>query len=189
MYSHDHPLPHRPRRVLVAGVSGAGKTTLAGRIAGITGGPHLEIDAIFHGPDWTPRPDFLDDVRCFVSGDDWTTEWQYDAARPLLAERADLLVWLDFPFVRVTLPRVVKRTVRRRWRREELWNGNREEPLRTFFTDPDHIVRWAVRTRRKYTELMPRFVNEYPHVVVVRLRSQREVDQWLRHSLLPAVTG
>jgi adenylate kinase family enzyme len=189
MLSHDSPLPHRPRRVLVAGVSGSGKTTLASRIAGITGGPHLEIDAIFHGPDWTPRPEFLDDVRSFVSADSWTTEWQYNAARPLLAERADLLVWLDFPFARVTLPRVVKRTIRRRWRREELWNGNREAPLRTFFTDPEHIVRWAIRTRRKYTALMPHIAKEYPHIVVVRLRSQREVDDWLRHSLLPAVTG
>jgi adenylate kinase family enzyme len=189
MLFHDSPLPHRPRRVLVAGVSGAGKTTLASRIAGITGGPHLEIDAIFHGPDWTPRPEFLDDVRRFVTGDDWTTEWQYKAARPLLAERADLLVWLDFPFVRVTLPRVLRRTVRRRLRREELWNGNREAPLRTFFTDPDHIVRWAIRTRRKYAGLMPQFASEYPQIAVVRLRSQREVEHWLRHSLVPAVTG
>lgn len=189
MHSHTDPLPRRPKRVLVAGVSGAGKTTLAARIAAITGGPHLEIDAIFHGPDWTPRPEFLTDVRSFLSADTWTTEWQYDAARHLLAERADLLVWLDFPFARVTLPRVLRRTVRRRVRREELWNGNREAPLRTFFTDRDHIVRWAIRTRRKYTELMPQFVSEYPHVAVVRLRSQREVEEWLRGSLVPAVTG
>ena len=189
MRSYDQPLPRRPKRVLVAGVSGAGKTTLAGRIAKITGGPHLEIDAIFHGPGWTPRPEFLADLRSFISADAWTTEWQYDAARPLLAERADLLVWIDFPFVRVTLPRVVNRTIRRRLRRLELWNGNLEAPLRTFFTDRDHIVRWAIRTRRRYTELMPQFVNEYPHVAVVRLRSQREVEEWLRRSLLPAVTG
>ena len=120
MHSHDQPLPRRPKRVLVAGVSGAGKTTLARRIAEITGGPHLEIDAIFHGPGWTPRPEFLADLCSFISADAWTTEWQYDAARPLLAERADLLVWLDFPFLRVTLPRVLKRTVHRRLRREEL---------------------------------------------------------------------
>ena len=81
-----------------------------------------------------------------------------------------------FPFLRVTLPRVLRRTVRRRWRREELWNGNIEAPLLSFFTDSDHIVRWAIRTRRKYSGVMPQFVTEYPHVVVVRLRSQREVD-------------
>jgi len=189
MHSHDEPLPHRPRRVLVAGVSGAGKTTLAARIAAITGGKHTEIDALFHGPDWTPRGEFIADVHRLVGTDSWTTEWMYDAVRPLLADKADLLVWLDLPFLRVTLPRVLRRTVRRRWRREELWNGNIEAPLLSFFTDRDHIVRWAIRTRRKYSGVMPQFVAEYPHVVVVRLRSQREVEQWLGGSLMPAVTG
>jgi adenylate kinase family enzyme len=188
MLSHRDRLVHRPRRVLVAGVSGAGKTTLAARIAAITGAEHTEIDALFHGPNWTPRAEFVADVHRLVSADSWTTEWQYDAARPLLAERADLLVWLDLPFLRVTLPRVVRRTVRRRWHREELWNGNMEAPLLTFFTDRDHIIRWAIRTRRKYSWLMPQFVNEYPGVVVVRLRSQQEVDAWLGASLLPAVS-
>jgi len=36
---------------------------------------------------------------------------------------------------------------------------------------------------------MPHFVNEYPHIVVVRLRSQRELEEWFRRSLVPAVTG
>lgn len=149
----------------------------------------MEIDALFHGPDWTQRPEFLADVRAFITADAWTTEWQYGSARPLLAGCADLLVWLDFPFVRMTLPRVLRRTVRRRLRREELWNGNREAPLSTFFTDRDHIVRWAVRTRRKYSLLMPQLADEYPHLVVVRLRSQREVDEWLRQALVPSVNG
>lgn len=97
MHSHSDPLPHPPKRVLVAGVSGVGKATLAGRIAAVTGGSHTEIDALFHGPAWTPRPEFLADVRSLVLADSWTTEWQYDAARPLLAESADMLVWLDLP--------------------------------------------------------------------------------------------
>ena len=92
MLSHDGTLSHRPRRILVAGVSGTGKTTLAARIAGITGGLPTEIDSLFHGPNWVPRPEFLDDVRALIATDSWTTEWQYGSARPLLAERADLLV-------------------------------------------------------------------------------------------------
>ena len=57
---------------------------------------------------------FLDDVADLVAGNEWVTEWQYTAARPALAERADLVVWLDLSFLRMTLPRVVSRTVRRR---------------------------------------------------------------------------
>lgn len=66
MRFHNDPLPHPPKRVIVAGVSGVGKTTLSRRIAVITGGPHTEIDAIFHGPGWTPRPEFLADVRSLI---------------------------------------------------------------------------------------------------------------------------
>lgn len=179
MLTHRDPLPRQPQKVLVAGVSGAGKTTLAKRIAEVVDSTHVEIDALFHGPEWVPRPEFLDDVHRFVATDTWVTEWQYDSVRPLLAANADLLVWLDLPFVRVTLPRVLRRTVRRRHRREQLWNDNIEPPLRTFFTDPEHIVRWAIRTRHKYRTTIPPLEAENPNLTVVRLRTQREVDAWL----------
>ena len=187
MLSFDGALPHRPRRVIVAGVSGTGKTTLAARIAVITGGPHTEIDGLFHGPNWVPQPEFADDVRAFIAADAWTTEWQYSSAREVLAERADLLVWLDLPFLRVTLPRVIRRTVRRRVRREELWNGNVEPPFHTLLTDREHIVRWAISTRRKYTERVPVLEHQHPQLVVVRLRSQREVESWVTGALAHAV--
>ncbi|HEX2291150.1 MAG TPA: hypothetical protein VHH53_13365 [Pseudonocardiaceae bacterium] len=43
-------LPVGPRRVLVAGTAGAGKTTVARRGAALLDIPHIEIDALFHGP-------------------------------------------------------------------------------------------------------------------------------------------
>lgn len=180
MLGAQDPLPGRPRRILVAGVSGVGKTTFAGRLGDLLGVPHTEIDALFHGTGWEPRAEFLADVRGLVAGDAWITEWQYSDARPLLAERAELLVWLDLPFLRVTLPRVIRRTLRRRLRREELWNGNVEPPLRTFFTDPEHIVRWAWSTRRKYAERIPLLPARYDDLHIVRLGSVREAEQWLR---------
>lgn len=179
MLGYDDRLPRRPRRVIVAGVSGSGKTTLAAHISAILDAPHTEIDALYHGPDWTPREQFVDDVRALAQGEAWTTEWQYSSVRPILAERADLLVWLDVPFSSVTLPRVVRRTVRRRLRREVIWNGNIEPPLRTFFTSREHIVRWAFSTRNKYAALIPDLQQRHPALPVVRLRTPREVEAWL----------
>jgi adenylate kinase family enzyme len=186
MLAYDDPLPSRPRRVIVAGVSGSGKTTLAARIAAIVDAPHTEIDGLYHGEEWMPRPQFLDDVRALVSQDAWTTEWQYSDARPILAERADLLVWLDVPFLRLTLPRVTARTLRRRLTRQELCNGNIEPPLHTFFTDREHIVRWAISTRNKYRDRMPRLQAQHPDLVIVRLRSPHEVERWLTGPLAHA---
>jgi adenylate kinase family enzyme len=167
-----------PQRVVVAGVSGSGKSTLAARIGEVLDLPHTEIDGLYHGPGWEPRPSFEADVDALIAGERWVTEWQYDYARPLLVQHADLFVWLDLPYPLV-LSRVVRRTVRRRLRREELWNGNQEGPLRTFFTDPEHIVRWSFRTRHLYRERVPAVAAERPDLPIVRLRSRRQVDRWL----------
>ena len=81
---------------------------------------------------------------------------------------------------------MVRRTVRRRLGREALWNGNVEPPLRTFFTDREHIVRWSIATRNKYRTRIPGLGAAYPHLVIVRLRSPREVDAWLSGPLAHA---
>ena len=67
-------LPVRPRRVLVAGTSGAGKTTVARRVAALLHIPHIEIDAPYHGPGWTPRDTFESEVHSFSAGSRWVTE-------------------------------------------------------------------------------------------------------------------
>lgn len=141
-------VPARPRRVLVAGTSGSGKTTMARSISTVLGMPHVEIDVFFHGPGWTPRSDFQSDVQRFSAGPAWVTEWQYGSVRAHLAERADLLVWLDLP-KRVVMRQVVVRTITRRVRHPRLWNGNVELTLWTILTDCEHIVRWAWTTDAK----------------------------------------
>lgn len=169
----------RPQRVLVAGVSGAGKTTVAGRVAAILGIGHTEIEALYHGENWERREEFDDDVRALADSPAWVTEWTYPEARPVLAARADLLVWLDLPFATVTLPRLVRRTIQRWSTREELWNGNVEPPLSTILTDPDHVVRNAWATRNAHGALIAEALAANPDLTAVRLRTTGEVVQWL----------
>jgi len=171
-------LPRRPQRVLVAGTSGAGKTSLAAQLGEALALPHVEIDALFHGPGWTPRHSFTCEVDTFSAQRAWVTEWQYDSVRALLAERADLLVWLDLPRARV-MRQVIARTVGRRLRRQTLWNGNVEPPLRTIFTAREHIVRWAWTTHPKSAQRVAALAEQRPELMIVRLRSWREVQGWL----------
>jgi adenylate kinase family enzyme len=178
MHGAAEPLDWTPRRVLVAGVSGVGKTTLARRVSGIIGAPHTEIDALFHGPNWEPRESFLRDVDAFTTEATWVTEWQYTSARALLASRADTLVWLDLP-ARVALWRLIRRTVRRRRHRTVLWNGNVEPGLYRLFYDRDHIIWWGLRTQWKLKRRVPRLEQEQPQLRIVRLSSQRDVEVWL----------
>jgi adenylate kinase family enzyme len=180
------PLPNRPRRVLVAGTSGSGKTTLATQVAAVLQVPYVELDALFHGPRWVPRPEFEADVHRFSAGPGWVTEWMYAPVRAHLAGRADLLVWLDLPRSRV-MRQVVRRTVWRRVRRQRLWNGNVEPPLRTVLTDPEHIVRWAWQTHPTTAERVRSLMVERPGLAVVRLRSRAEITGWLRGPLPDSV--
>ncbi len=173
---------------MVAGTSGSGKTALARRVARVLDVPHTEIDALYHGQGWIPRPTFETDVRRFSAEPHWVTEWQYDAVRGLLVERADLMVWLDFP--RATVMRqVVLRTLRRRLRREALWNDNIEPPLWTFFTDEEHIVRWAWTTHHKTAPRMAAQQALRPELVIVRLRSRAAVERWLQGPLRLVAVG
>ena len=171
-------LPGCPRRILVAGTSGSGKTTLAAGIGELLQIPHVEIDALFHGPGWTARSSFEEDVRRFVAEPAWVTEWQYSQVRALLAARAELLVWLDLSRWRV-MEQVSRRTLRRRLRREVLWNDNVEPPLWTVFTDREHILRWAWSGHPKSGQRVAALLEQRPDLDIVRLEDRAAVRRWL----------
>ena len=67
----------RVKRIVVAGASGAGKTTAARRISERLGLPYTEIDGLFHGPLWEPRASLRADVEAFTAEPTWVIEWQY----------------------------------------------------------------------------------------------------------------
>lgn len=181
----DEDLPAAPSRVLVAGTSGSGKSTLARRIADTLELSYFEIDALYHGPGWTPRPEFIAEVTARIQDPGWVTEWQYQAVRELLADRSDLLVWLDLPR-RVVMGRVVRRTLARSISRTELWNGNREPPLRTILSNEEHIIRWAWRTHGSSLARITDYLARRPELPVVRLRGRAEVERWARGPLARA---
>ena len=138
----------------------------------------MEIDALFHGPGWIPRPTFEDDVRRLVAEPAWVTEWQYSQVRALLAARAELLIWLDLSRWRV-MEQVGRRTLRRKLRREMLWNGNVEPPWWTIFTDREHILRWAWSTHHTSAERVAALLQQRPDLTVVRLTNRRAVQRWV----------
>src|SRR5262249_28729574 len=116
-------------RVAVVGSSGSGKTTMGRAIAARLGLDFVELDSIFHQPGWTELPDdeFRARVRAVVDRDAWVIDGNYGVVRPLVLERATTVVWLDYSRPRV-MQQVIRRSVARGLTRQELWNGNREDP-------------------------------------------------------------
>lgn len=169
-------------RALIAGISGAGKTTLARMLSERYGLAHYELDALHHGPGWVKRPQFESDVKEFSGQDRWVTEDQYHRLLgDLLWDRADTVIWLDLPR-RTVMWRVVRRSVARAVTRRPLWNGNRES-IRDWL-DPDHPIRWAwSQFDRRRKETMERAAR-HPTVTVIRLRTARQARRWLRATAL-----
>jgi len=169
------------QRIHVVGTSGSGKTTMAYRLAQRLRVPHIEMDALFWGPDWTPVPEevFRQRVVEALSGSAWVMDGNYSRVRTSIWERADTVIWLDYSLT-VIMAQLVSRTLRRALKREELWSGNRESLSKSFFSR-DSILLWALQTYRRHREQYPALFAqpEYAHLTVIRLGSPNTSAKWL----------
>ena len=166
-------------RVVVIGTSASGKSTLAKAIAGKTGLEYVELDSLFHGPNWkqTPRDEFVARVRNRMTTERWVIDGNYGNWAGHF-QRAELIIWLDYPF-RIILSRVLRRTLTRLLTREELWNGNREAWAMAF--SRESIVLWVFKTywRRKREFPVVLGSNSLEHVHKLRFRHPKEATQFL----------
>jgi adenylate kinase family enzyme len=169
-------------RIVVVGVTGCGKTVTAAHLARILTIPHIELDALHWQPKWvmTERETFRRQVVQALSGPGWVTDGNYSKARDLIWERATTIVWLDYALP-VILGQLIWRTLKRVITREELWNGNRET-LRGAFFSKDSLFLWALQTYPRFRRTYPQYFvrPENAHLQVIRLRSRRETDGWLK---------
>ncbi|MGE5597021.1 MAG: (d)CMP kinase [Hyphomicrobiales bacterium] len=188
----DRNLAHRPgRRVAVYGPSGSGKSTISREIGRRLGLPVIELDAVYHGPNWQDldRETFRERVRELLAAHPggWVFDGNYSIVRDLILPHADTVVWLRLPFL-VVYPRLAWRTVRRAATGRELWNGNREE-WRMLFSK-DSMLLWGLTAWRRTTRNTGKALRTIPHqATVVQLRSPREVSRWLARLPDPVASG
>ncbi len=165
-------------RIAIVGTSGAGKTSLARRLSGRLGIPHVELDAIHWRPDWEPTEEvpFREAVREATSAHSWVTDGNYEVVREIIWERATHLIWLDYP-LRIVFPRLLGRTLRRGFRQEELYGGNRES-LRTAFFDRESVLLWALQSHPRYRREYPEWLSRYAtQRTVLRLKRPKEAER------------
>lgn len=170
-----------PQRIVVTGLTGSGKTTLAHEISRRLGIKHVELDALHWGPDWTARS--TEEFVHLVAGATLTEEWvacgnYYSKLKELTWQRATLIVWLDLPRY-VSLIRMTRRTITRIVTREQLWHGNKET-FRNVFLDKESLLVWWWQTQRLEPERTLQRIAASPQAVGLRLKSVREVNKWLK---------
>ena len=98
------------QRILILGRTGSGKTTLARELAAARGVPHVELDSLYFGPDFSTAPPSILRERTSeaIAGERWVTDGNKRAVRDLVWPRADTVIWLDYG-VHVSLWRLAKR--------------------------------------------------------------------------------
>jgi adenylate kinase family enzyme len=169
-------------RVVVIGTSCSGKTTLARRIAKAAVARHVELDALFWGPDWAEAsPDsFRAAVKEQTSHDRWVVDGNYSTVRDIVWSRATDAIWLDYSF-RVVFGRALARTVRRVLLGEELFGGNRES-FRNAFLSRGSILWWVITTfRRRRKEYRALFDSgAFPGLRMTALCRPKDADELIR---------
>lgn len=98
------------QRVLVIGISGAGKSTFSQALAARTGLPLIHLDREFWRPGWvqTPRTEWRAKVVELAARERWIMDGNYDSSLDLRLPRADAVVWFDYPTLRC-----IRRALRR----------------------------------------------------------------------------
>ena len=175
------------QRVVVVGGSGSGKTTLAARLAEHLGADHVQLDAIYHQPNWTPLPndEFRDRVTERIAAARWVVDGNYSIVADIVQPAADTIVWIDLPRG-VSMRRLVRRTLTRMATNSELYNGNTEQWRSLLRRDPEHnilIDAWQrhAANREKYEHRM--IDGTWSHAEVIRLRTPADLDAFTaRHA-------
>jgi adenylate kinase family enzyme len=168
------------RRIAVKGSSGSGKTTLAAHLAQRLKVPHIELDALHHGPNWSEpsAKEFQVRVRAAMDAnpDGWVIDGNYERKLgQMVNDEAEVLVWLDLP-LHTLVWRLLRRSHRRISGRVELWAGNRETWRGVLF-DQGGLIPWTVRSFMRHRREWPLRFRGHPGFV--RLRTHAEVKRWL----------
>jgi adenylate kinase family enzyme len=172
-----------PDRILVYGVTGTGKTTLAAAIAERTGLPWISVDDLTWNPGWVQVEDDEQHRRIaeICEGNRWILDTAYGRWRDIPLARTQLIVGLDYPRW-VSLSRLLRRTLARIVDRHPICNGNMETLRGTFSSES--IILWHFKSFARKRRRIREWAADPTAPDVIRLTSPKQTERWL--ASLPA---
>jgi adenylate kinase family enzyme len=177
------------KRIVVVGVTGCGKSTLAEKLGQKLSLEFIELDALFWKPGWveSDRDEFKERVKAAVCAPAWALAGNYSQLRDLIWPRAEAVIWLDYPFLLV-FRRLWNRTWQRYRTKEVLWGSNYERVWPQFkIWSKESLFHWQVRSYGKHKRLYPRLFAdpENAHLKVFHFKSPAETEDWLDSLIKP----
>jgi adenylate kinase family enzyme len=167
-----------PDRILVYGVTGSGKTTMAAAIAERTGLPWHSADDLTWEADWV-QVELAEQRRRITevcAGERWILDTAYGKWRDIPVARAQLIVGLDYPRW-LSLSRLVRRTLARVIDRRTVCNGNIETLRGTF--SRESIIVWHFKSFARKRRRIGEWAADPAAPNVVRLTSTKQTRRWL----------
>jgi adenylate kinase family enzyme len=164
--------------VLIYGVTGSGKTTLARQVADRTGLPWHSVDDLTWEPGWvTVAPEEQRRrIAAICAGERWILDTAYGLWLDVVLPRAELIVGLDYPRWR-SLSRLARRTFMRAVDRQEICNGNTETFRQAF--SPESILLWHFKSFARKRHRMRAWAADPAGPEVVLLKSPAATSRWL----------
>ncbi len=174
------PAPDRlPDRVMVYGVTGSGKTTMARRIAEAVGREWVNVDDLTWMPGWQEVP-VEEQRRRFqdiCDGEVWLMDTAYGKWIDIPLARVQLIIALDYPRW-FSFQRLVRRALARAIDRRPICNGN-VESFRLMFSK-DSIILWHFKSFSSKRGRIEKWASDPNGPVVVRFRKAAEAERWLK---------
>jgi adenylate kinase family enzyme len=167
-------------RVLIIGPCGSGKSTLARELAPRMGLPLVHMDRLGWQAGWveTEKAELLVRLEIAVAQDAWLIEGNYGSTLAPRLERADTVIYLDFP-IRLCLWRLIRRIVSQHGHsRPDMPEGCPERFDPTFFW---YVLNWNTGPRPRTEAAIAPWVHK-----VIRLRNPADLALWReRNNLAP----
>ncbi len=166
------------RRVLVIGPCGSGKSTLARELAPLMGLPLVHMDQLGWQAGWveTEKAELNARLAEVVAQDAWLIEGNYGSTLAPRLERADTVIYLDFP-ISLCLARLIRRIFIHRGRsRPDMPEGCPERFDAAFFW---YVMNWNTGPRVRTEAHIAPYADK-----VIRLRNPEALAQWRKANSL-----
>lgn len=160
------------KRVLIIGPCGSGKSTLARELAPRMGLPLVHMDQLGWQAGWveTEKAELNARLADVVAQDEWLIEGNYGSTLAPRLERADTVIYLDFP-IRLCLARLIRRIITHRGRsRSDMPEGCPERFDLAFFW---YVMNWNTGPRVRTEAKLAAYRG-----TVIRLTSPSALAQW-----------
>jgi hypothetical protein len=168
----------KAQRILVYGVYGAGKSTLAEQLAEKLGLPWQPVDDLTWEPGWreVPLPLQRSRIAAICERRRWILDGAYGEWLDIPLARADLIIGLDYSR-RLTLGRLLRRTGRRLMTGEVICNGNRESLGSVLSTES--IIVWHLTSFARKRRRMRAWAADPNGPRVLLFDTPAQLDAWL----------